>query len=129
VIVQASSLTLASRRHIAAFLLAAIQLRRTARRSPGFAGLGLTADLRRRTFYTLSAWTDDQSLDGFVGHHAHVAVMKRFGPLLSGSHFVTWHAEAARPATGEYAPSGEVQAPYPPTWADAHDRLQERVAR
>ena len=111
VLVMASSLTLASRRDIPAFLVAALRLRRVARQTEGFAGLGLIAAPGARTFYTLSAWVDDAALQRFVGQPIHLQVMRRFGPKLADSTFATWTADS------------DQADQYPPTWPEARSRL------
>lgn len=113
-IVQASALSLERRRHIPSFLVAAIRLGFTARRTNGFAGLSLIADLKSRTFYTLSAWSDEAALRQFVSQSSHQSVMRQFGPKMADSHFVTWSsADSTDPNQ------------YPPKWDSALIRLSQ----
>jgi heme-degrading monooxygenase HmoA len=115
VLVQASALTLARSRHIPAFLMAALRLRRTAQHCDGFAGLGLQADLKSRTFYTLSAWSDEESLHRFVVTDQHRRAMQQFGSKLADSHFVTWTV-------------GPDEGPFPPSFKVAHHQLGTAAA-
>jgi quinol monooxygenase YgiN len=120
VLVFGSRLELRSYRHIVGFLRAAMRLRRQVHRAPGALGVSLIAQPLRKTFWTLSAWTDQDAIDGFVRTPAHQDVMRRFNDRLAGTGFVSWTVDAA-----------EVPNPHSNAkdlWRDAHERLAGRTA-
>ncbi len=89
-VVLGSRLELRSYRHVPAFLSAAMKVRRQVRAAPGALGVSLIAQLASKTFWTLSAWTDEEVLDAFVRTEPHAGVMKRFGRRLTHADFTTW---------------------------------------
>ena len=74
-VVMASRLPLRHFRHIPRFLRATLAIRRQLRTTPGLVGYALDAQLFRKTFWTLSAWTDEDSLQAFVRAEPHHTVM------------------------------------------------------
>jgi quinol monooxygenase YgiN len=90
VVVLASRLELRSLRTVPGFLRAAMAVRRQVRNSEGALGVSLIAQPTRKTFFTLSAWSDQAALDDFVRTQPHADVMTRFPPKMRGSKFVTW---------------------------------------
>jgi hypothetical protein len=110
VTVMASRLELRRLYDVPSFLTAALRIRRQMLGSPGALGLSLIAKPLQRTFWTLSAWQDPESLDGAVGREPHVQIMKRFRPKMAGSRFVTWTAE---------------DGVLPVTWDEALRRLEK----
>ena len=112
VTVMASRLELIRLRTVPAFLLAALRLRRSFGAAPGAISLGLAAQPLHRTFWTISVWTDEQSLGAFNASALHQRVVTTFRPAMRGSTFSTWTAD--RDAT--------------PSWADAQERLTRRGA-
>ena len=83
--VLGSRLELRSLRHVPGFLGAAMKLRKQVRAMPGALGVSLIAQPAHKTFWTLSAWVDQASLDAFVATPAHVAVMQRYHERMNGS--------------------------------------------
>jgi hypothetical protein len=67
-----------------------MKVRRQVRSTPGALGVSLIAEVGQKTFWTLSAWTDQERLDASVRAEPHAAVMKRFGPRLARAAFTTW---------------------------------------
>ncbi len=115
VVVLGSKLELRSYRHIVGFLRAALRVRRQVRRSPGAVGVSLIAQPLRKTFWTLSAWSDGSQLDAFVGNRPHADVMRRFHDRLEEASFTTWnHRAAALPTPKSNA--GQL-------WQEARERL------
>jgi hypothetical protein len=110
VTVMASRLELSRLRDVPSFLAAALRIRRQMLGSPGSLGLSLIARPLHRTFWTLSAWQDQQALGAAVGREPHRQLMNRFRPRMAGSSFVTWTA----PATS-----------LPIAWDDALHRLEK----
>jgi len=90
VVVLGSRLELRSLRDVPGFLSAALKLRRQVRAMPGAVGVSLIATPTRKTFWTLSAWVDQASLDAFVATPPHDAVMQRYHERMVGSAFTTW---------------------------------------
>jgi len=94
VIVLASRLELHSYRDVVPFLRAAMRIRTQVRGSEGAYGLALDAQPLRKTFWTLSAWTDQNAMDAFVRTSPHVDVMQKFGARLKDSGFQTFTVAA-----------------------------------
>ena len=110
VTVMASRLELRRLRDVPLFLAAALRIRRQMLGSPGAVGLSLIARPLHRTFWTLSAWQDKAAMGTAVGAEPHVRIMQHFRPLMAGSSFVTWTAQAAT---------------LPITWEEAFRRLEK----
>lgn len=89
-VVQVSRLELARVRDVPGFLLAALRIRRATLQASGAIGVSLRAAPFSRTFWTLSAWADQDSILGFVRSDAHRAVMQKYRDRMAGSHFHTW---------------------------------------
>jgi hypothetical protein len=116
VIVLGSRLELRAHRHVPGFLVAALRVRRQALRSAGAIGVSLRAEPARKTFWTLSAWTDREALDRFVTAMPHARVMRRYHDRMASSGFTTWQQPVgALPAPRMNAAS---------LWEQARDRLQ-----
>jgi len=94
VIVLASRLELRSYRDVVRFLRAAMRIRSQVRGSEGAHGLALDAQPLRKTFWTLSAWTDQAAMDAFVRTPPHVDVMQKFRSRLQDSGFQTFTVAA-----------------------------------
>lgn len=76
--VMASRFQLREWRDVAPFLLAALRIRRQMLRTSGVIGVSLIAKPLAKTFYTLSAWEDRDSLNSAVAQQPHLQVMERF---------------------------------------------------
>jgi heme-degrading monooxygenase HmoA len=109
-VVQVSRLELQRRRSVPGFMIAALRLRRDVLRADGALGVSLIAQPLRRTFWTLSAWTDAEAIAAFTRSGAHRAVMRNYRAEMRGSHFHTWFG-------------GDVTQR--PSWADARARLEQ----
>jgi hypothetical protein len=114
VLFLASRLRLRSARHIPGFFLSAFEIRRQVRRSPGAVGVSLLAQPLRKTFWTLSAWTDQGALDTFVRTDPHLGVITRYHRRLVDSEFATWTASTTS---------------LPPARSNASDRWAEGKRR
>ncbi len=90
VVVLGSRLELGSYWPILGFLRAAVAVRKQVRASPGALGVSLIAQLRGKTFWTLSAWVDQAALDAFVGKPPHRDVTSHYGADLAASKFATF---------------------------------------
>ena len=106
--VMASRFVLRSRRHVPAFLRAALRVRRQVQGSPGALGVSLIAEPLKATFWTLSAWRDRAALGDFVQKSPHAETMRRFHEHMNDARFKFWTV-----------PSSAL----PITWTDARARL------
>lgn len=85
--VMASRLELRSLRHVPAFLIASLRLRRAIAETDGAIGLTLRARPLARTFWTLSVWTDRQALQAYNRTPLHRGIVERFRPRMASSTF------------------------------------------
>jgi hypothetical protein len=92
--VMASKFELTSAWRSAAFLAQSIRAWQQARRSPGVFGATLRAQLLRRTYWTLSAWTDEAALYAFARTEPHRTIMKRARPWAKTATFRFWTVPA-----------------------------------
>lgn len=111
--VMASRLEVRALRHVPGFFLASLSLLRQARNSPGALGITLQADLLRRTFWTLSAWTDKDALTAYATAEPHKSTIARKRKVMRDSTFTFWSI----PATD-----------LPVEWSDARRRLADARA-
>jgi heme-degrading monooxygenase HmoA len=110
VVVMASTFRLRSARHVPGFLSAAMRIRRQVAGAPGALGLSLDARPFRRTFFTLSAWRDRESIDAMIVQDPHRATMERYRPQTDVAEFRFWTTR------------GET---LPVSWDEARRRLSE----
>jgi hypothetical protein len=68
---MASRLPLLAHRSIAGFLLDAMRIRGQLAHAPGLIGYALNAQPARKTFWTISVWTDELSLSTFAAADPH----------------------------------------------------------
>ena len=76
-LMMASRLPLLSYRRIPLFLWLTVTVARQLESTPGLVGYTLLAQPGRKTFWTLSAWTDRHHLGVFAAAMPHLAVMNR----------------------------------------------------
>ncbi|OLT26678.1 DUF3291 domain-containing protein [Actinomadura sp. CNU-125] len=114
VVVMASRFEVRSPRHVPGFFLASLALLRQARRSPGTHGFTLKAEPTKRTFWTLSAWRDDEALRAYAAAEPHRSTMRRQRAAMRDSTFVFWNVKGAD---------------LPVAWDDARRRLAAEKAR
>jgi len=107
---MASKFELASAWQSPAFLTQAVRVWRQARRSSGICGVTLRAQPLRRTYWTLSAWTDEAALNSFARAEPHRTIMRRARPWARTATFRFWTVPA-----GELAPVK--------LWAEAERRI------
>ncbi|MGI5200439.1 hypothetical protein ACQEU6_02360 [Spirillospora sp. CA-108201] len=113
VLVMASRLEVRRLREVPGFFLASVALWRQARRSSGVHGLGLKAELLKRTFWTVSAWSDKKALYAYARAEPHHSTMRRLRSVTHESTFVFWTAEP-----------GEL----PITWTEVKRRIADQRA-
>ena len=97
-VVSVTRLRVERRRDVPAFLRATCRLRREFPRVPGAVTLGLAAQPWRRTFWTLSAGRDEESLRVYVRSPEHAAVMRRFARVMAQPVSARWSSERGRPS-------------------------------
>ena len=93
--VLGSRLELRSYVDIPGFLQSAMRIRSQVHDSRGAIGVSLIAQLTRKTFWTLSAWNDKESMDTFVGELPHRDIMGRYHDKLTEAQFTTWTVQVA----------------------------------
>jgi hypothetical protein len=91
-LVMASRLPLRSHRTIPRFLGLTASVARQLEGTSGLVGYSLLAQPIRKTFWTLSAWTDRDALDAFVRTMPHLAVMGKLRTHMGPTRFTTWTA-------------------------------------
>jgi hypothetical protein len=107
-LVMASRLPLRSHRTIPRFLGLTVSVARQLEDTSGLVGYSLLAQPVRKTFWTLSAWTDRDALNTFVRTMPHLAVMGKLRTRMGPTRFTTWTA-----------PGSALPIP----WDDAIERL------
>ncbi|HEY0094810.1 MAG TPA: hypothetical protein VGB96_10810 [Archangium sp.] len=109
-LVMASRLPLRSHRTIPRFLGLTVSVARQLEGTSGLVGYRLLAQPMRKTFWTLSAWTDRYALNAFVRTMPHLAVMGTLRTHMGPTSFTTWMAPGSA---------------LPIAWDDAIGRLME----
>jgi hypothetical protein len=89
-VVMASRLPLRSITKVPWFMTLALSVARQLERTEGVVGYTLRAQPLARTFWTLSAWTDEPSLGAFVRELPHRAVMAKLRPHMDATTFTFW---------------------------------------
>ncbi|MGI5453405.1 DUF3291 domain-containing protein [Streptomyces sp. CA-249302] len=113
-LVMASRLELRSLLSVPKFFLLSLVVFQQVRRSPGVLGASLKAEPLKRTFWTLSAWRDQEALDAFARTDPHAKSVRGLRPGMKGSVFVFWDSERDR---------------LPITWDEAQRRLAEQAEK
>jgi hypothetical protein len=108
--VMASKFELTSVWRSPAFVAQAIRAWQQARRSPGVFGATLRAQPLRRTYWTLSAWTDKAALDTFARTEPHRTIMRQVRPWAKTATFRFWTVPADKLTPAEL-------------WAEAQRRI------
>lgn len=109
-LVMASRFEVTSLRQVPGFLLAAMRVWRQALKSPGALGVSLKAQPFKRTFWTLSAWTDKAAINGYATTEPHKSTMRGKRAVMKDSTFVFWTTPAHD---------------LPITWDEAHRRIAD----
>jgi hypothetical protein len=99
--VMASRFELKSALRSPAFLFQALRIWRQARRSPGLLGVSLRAYPVSGVFWTLSAWTGEDTLPEFMRTDPHRTIMKQARPWTKTAVFRTRDVPA-----GKLSPAG-----------------------
>lgn len=113
VTIMGSRLELRSHLFSAGFMSAAMRIRRQLAASDGLVGYSLETQVGRKTFWTVSAWTDEKRLRAFTAADPHRSSTKAIRPRIASSTFVFWNAT-----------SGDL----PVGWDEVHERIAARRA-
>jgi heme-degrading monooxygenase HmoA len=89
-VVMASRLPLRSFRGIPSFVRATAQIRRQLATANGLIGYSLDAKVLSKTFWTLSAWRDQDALDAFARAEPHRNLVSAIRPHMDPTTFVFW---------------------------------------
>ncbi|MEV5438970.1 DUF3291 domain-containing protein [Streptomyces sp. NPDC052682] len=107
---MASRFEVRSLRDVPRFFLRSLAAWRQVRSAPGGFGASLIAEPLKRTFWTLSAWSDRDALYAYARTEPHRSIMTSLRPTMRESVFTFWQV-----------PAGDL----PIDWADARRRLAE----
>ena len=110
-VVMASKLQVKSLLSVPRFFLLSLVVWKQVRSAPGVVGASLRAEPLKRTFWTLSAWRDQEALDTFARTDPHARIVARLRKVMDRSVFVFY--PTARDAL-------------PVAWDDATRRLAEK---
>lgn len=94
-LVAASRLPLTAATAIPRFLRLTASIARQLECSDGLVGYALLAQLRAKTFWTVSAWVDMASLRAFVRAMPHLQVMRDLRPVMGVPAFTEWTVAGA----------------------------------
>jgi hypothetical protein len=86
----ATRLPLTAHRYLPGFLRDTLRIRRQLAASPGLVGDALLAEVRAKTFWTVSVWADEASLRTFASAEPHHSVMRRVPARMADSAFRTF---------------------------------------
>ena len=81
--VAITRLPLARHRRIPTVMRQTVRIVRALSRADGLVGYSLKADLIRKTFWTVSAWTSEAALQAFARSDVHGEAMTRVGPHMT----------------------------------------------
>ncbi len=104
----ATRLTLSSFRSLPRFLRGTSQIRKQLETQPGLVGYSLNTDFPHKTFFTLSAWIDNESVNAFAHAAPHRDVVAGLRPIMKDSQFEFFSARGDE---------------LPLSWGDAMARL------
>ncbi|MCY0954253.1 DUF3291 domain-containing protein [Streptomyces sp. H27-S2] len=113
VVVMASKLRVASLLDVPRFFLLSLVVWKQVRSAPGVIGASLRAEPMKKTFWTLSAWSDQESLDRFSRSDPHARIVSRLRKVMDGSVFVFYPVD---------------HDSLPVAWDDAVARLADKEA-
>ena len=82
-------------------------------RTDGLVGYTLLAQPMKKTFWTLSAWTDQAHLDTFARAMPHLAIIRKLRPRMGPTKFTFWTVQGSA---------------LPITWDEAIERLMSSAA-
>ncbi|MCM2411719.1 MULTISPECIES: DUF3291 domain-containing protein [unclassified Streptomyces] len=113
-VVMASKLQVKSLLSVPRFFLLSLVVWKQVRSAPGTIGASLRAEPFKKTFWTLSAWRDQEALDTFSRSNPHAKIVARLRPVMDHSVFLFYGAERSE---------------LPVSWDDATRRLAEKEGK
>ena len=79
--------------YVIPFLVMSFRVERQAKKTPGLVKYGLKADFPRRRFWTLTVWSNRESIRAFVASKPHKTAVERFSRWAGeGSAFAEWNS-------------------------------------
>jgi hypothetical protein len=105
IVVLGSRFELISAWRSPAFLGYALRIWLQARRSPGIIGLSLRAHPLRATFWTLSAWSSEESLRDFARADPHRSIVAKVRPWAKTVVLRTWTVPGGEPGSRALDPT------------------------
>jgi heme-degrading monooxygenase HmoA len=90
--VSITRLRVRSLRFLPSFILYAIGVTAEAQRARGFIAAQLSASLFRRTYWTLTAWSDEAAMQAWRGSGVHRIVMPKLAHWCDEAAVAHWHA-------------------------------------
>jgi len=97
-------------RYVPQFLIQSIRAARQAKRSAGSISVSVLRDIDR-AFWTRTVWRDEAAMRAFMRSGVHRRIMARLPEWCDEAALIRWVQEASDP----------------PSWQEAHRRLQKRV--
>ena len=110
--VSVTRLRVRSWRYLPAFVIQALRAARQARHADRNLGVSVLRDANR-AFWTRTVWTDETAMRSFMRSGAHRGVMPRLAKWCDEAALAHW----------------EQDGPEPPSWPEAHRRLQQQRRR
>lgn len=83
------------------FLLQSLRASRQARQSDGFVIGGLSADVRRRTFWTMTIWKDEAAMRAYQHTGLHKHMMPRLGTWCDEAAVTHWEQDDQQVPSGD----------------------------
>ncbi|MFI2435798.1 DUF3291 domain-containing protein [Streptomyces sp. NPDC018693] len=111
--VMASRFEVRSLTDVPRFFLKSLAAWKQVSGAPGAYGASLIAQPLKRTFWTLSAWQDQEALHAYARTEPHRSIMIGLRPTMKDSVFTFWQAPASE---------------LPIDWSDAKRRIAEQAA-
>jgi hypothetical protein len=110
----AARLPLRSYRHMPQLLWFTVRIRAQLRHTPAILGYAFDLEMRRKTLWTMSAWTDRAGLARFDRTDPHSAARQALRAVLLPSTFVVWTCPIDR---------------LPVPWSETRERLSKASLR
>lgn len=92
-VVMASHLPLKQHRMVPVMLKLARAIQGQLHEAEGLVGYALDAQIKTKTFLTVSAWKSRDALETFSSTAPHLDVMRKLGPHLEPTTFATWEVD------------------------------------
>jgi heme-degrading monooxygenase HmoA len=86
----ATKLPLTTHRYVPGFLRDTMKIRRQLATTPGLIGYSLLAEIRAKSFWTVSVWEDEPAIKAFSSADPHQSIMRRLPARMGESAFRTF---------------------------------------